>query len=346
MPDQPGTGEEGIDWLASQLGDGTKPTLPDDFVMRRPRRAKGAPADASDRVPRAGVASAAGFGDGNGGQAAASASEAPAPAFLWGLKPTTATAAVTVIKPAAPASPVASPAASPVASPVAPPLAPTPAVHTPVAAAEPSAVEPSVFRPRAAGATTFGSRAGLTPAPITPAAPAGSAIPTTPSALAPAGAEGAAGSGAVAGTAASAGSAGAAAAAISVGSTAATGATGSAGYVPGDIFYPSARPLATTGGVDAAPNASATGGSPVQGAGRGIRPDAPLEPWWTTPARSPLVLTPEEVAADRAATADGRGTAYPARNLPEPEPIPELVHIGKDLRAQLAAYRASQPGGV
>ncbi len=28
------------------------------------------------------------------------------------------------------------------------------------------------------------------------------------------------------------------------------------------------------------------------------------------------------------------------------EPIPELTHIGKDLRAQLAAYRASQQGGA
>ncbi|MEB0268051.1 hypothetical protein QN350_19745, partial [Cryobacterium sp. 10I5] len=69
--------------------------------------------------------------------------------------------------------------------------------------------------------------------------------------------------------------------------------SGSAGYVPGDIFYPSARPLATTGGTAVTPSAGTPGGSPTVGAGAGIRPDAPLEPWWTTPARSPLVLTPE-----------------------------------------------------
>jgi hypothetical protein len=28
------------------------------------------------------------------------------------------------------------------------------------------------------------------------------------------------------------------------------------------------------------------------------------------------------------------------------EPIPELAHIGKDLRAQLAAYRAASSGGA
>ncbi|MEB0268016.1 hypothetical protein, partial [Cryobacterium sp. 10I5] len=90
MPDQSGSGEEGLDWLASQLGDGTKPTLPDDFVMRRPRRVKGAPADAPGRVPRAGDGSTAGAGSRAAGAAPESA-EGSAPAFLWGLKPTTAT---------------------------------------------------------------------------------------------------------------------------------------------------------------------------------------------------------------------------------------------------------------
>lgn len=71
MPDTDGQGEDGIDWLASQLGGGAKPARPDEFVPR-----KGAP-----RRPKESSA-----GSDEPGEAAPKAA-----GFLWGLKPTTET---------------------------------------------------------------------------------------------------------------------------------------------------------------------------------------------------------------------------------------------------------------
>lgn len=163
MPDKDGQGEDGVDWLASQLGGGAKPANPDEFVPR-----KGAPLRSKDTP-------------------AAPADPAPKPAgFLWGLKPTTETDPHLASTDAAP--PAATPAT---AAPV-----PADAAPRPARAAEPAAghraepltpAQPADLTPAAPTPARTPGHAPLVPeANVRPEVPAPASPAAAPAAPAPA----------------------------------------------------------------------------------------------------------------------------------------------------------------
>ncbi|TFC15646.1 hypothetical protein E3O19_08095, partial [Cryobacterium algoritolerans] len=144
MPDKDGQGEDGVDWLASQLGGGARPASPDEFVPRKgaPRRPKAVPVE-----PAPGEAAPKTAG------------------FLWGLKPTTET------DPHVTSTDVAVPPVSPATPerPSAPTPAPVPAASVP----RPATPVPSAGIGQRAEPLAPAQSADLRPATPTPARAAG-----------------------------------------------------------------------------------------------------------------------------------------------------------------------------
>ncbi|MBC7441312.1 MAG: hypothetical protein H7311_02095 [Ramlibacter sp.] len=146
-PHDEAPGEDGMDWLASQLGGGARPGTPDEYTPRRsipiPRWPK--PGHAAEPAPPAPPVDA----------------HPKTAGFLWGLKPTTQTdprlRSVSAVAPAVPAA--APPAAVPAADPPAgsSPFRPGPPASTDAASAAP--LTPDL------------APAPLVPAPLTPAPP-------------------------------------------------------------------------------------------------------------------------------------------------------------------------------
>jgi hypothetical protein len=120
-PGEDGQDEDGVNWLASQLGDGTKPAHPDQFLAQRPpsrsKAAKSAAPAAGKNLPVDPSPQTAGF--------------------LWGLKPTSQTDPRPANTTAVPAAP----------TPVADAFTPTPAIIPAPAAASSATVARSTTPP-------------------------------------------------------------------------------------------------------------------------------------------------------------------------------------------------------